>query len=92
MGKIGSGNPYVYADNEPTMQVDPSGRLTCGGAQFLFYASAFFLAGGTIAAVVATGGVAAPLAAAAFGAGVGSVALAYSADQVSTSCNNTSLF
>ena len=26
VGKIGSGNPYVYADNEPTMQVEPSGR------------------------------------------------------------------
>ena len=29
VGKIGSGNPYVYADNVPTMQVDPSGRDTC---------------------------------------------------------------
>jgi RHS repeat-associated protein len=26
VGKIGSGNPYVYAGNVPTMQVDPSGR------------------------------------------------------------------
>jgi RHS repeat-associated protein len=26
VGKIGSGNPYVYADNEPNMQVDPSGK------------------------------------------------------------------
>ena len=24
---IGSGNPYVYAGNEPNMQVDPSGRF-----------------------------------------------------------------
>jgi RHS repeat-associated protein len=27
IGKIGSGNPYVYGGNVPTMQVDPSGRL-----------------------------------------------------------------
>jgi len=26
VGKIGSGNPYVYAGNVPNMQVDPSGR------------------------------------------------------------------
>ena len=26
VGKIGSGNPYVYADNVPNMRVDPSGR------------------------------------------------------------------
>jgi hypothetical protein len=31
VGKIGSANPYVYADNVPTMQVDPSGRATCIG-------------------------------------------------------------
>jgi RHS repeat-associated protein len=28
VGKIGSGNPYVYADNVPNMQTDPSGRFT----------------------------------------------------------------
>ncbi len=28
VGKIGSGNPYVYADNVPTMLTDPSGRDT----------------------------------------------------------------
>lgn len=26
VGKIGSGNPYVYAGNEPNMETDPSGR------------------------------------------------------------------
>ena len=28
VGKIGSGNPYVYADNVPNMFTDPSGRDT----------------------------------------------------------------
>ncbi len=31
VGKIGSGNPYVYAGDVPNMQVDPSGRATCIG-------------------------------------------------------------
>lgn len=52
-----SANPYVYADDDPVNGVDPSGRITCGAARFLFYAGAAFLAGGTIAGVVATGGV-----------------------------------
>jgi len=41
VGKIGSGNPYVYADNVPTMHVDPSGAkswldwfLLCVGIPF----------------------------------------------------------
>ena len=29
VGRIGSGNPYVYAGNVPTMKVDPSGRSNC---------------------------------------------------------------
>jgi len=54
---VPSANPYVYADDDPVNGVDPSGRITCGAARFLFYAGAAFLAGGTIAGVVATGGV-----------------------------------
>ncbi len=34
VGKIGSGNPYVYADNMPNMQTDSSGKYT--GPQFWY--------------------------------------------------------
>ena len=54
MGKIGSGNPYVYAGNVPNMLTDPSGRdcitdallATAGGIL------AAFTAGGYLAALL----------------------------------------
>ena len=44
VGKVGSGDAYVYADNAPVMTTDPSGRATCfnqlGGASTILLFSA----------------------------------------------------
>jgi len=58
VGKIGSSNPYVYAGNEPTMQVDPSGRDTTSEVNCVFTAivSATALLGGLVTVITSAFG------------------------------------
>jgi len=62
VGKIGSGNPYVYADNVPNVATDPSGRLSCIDtivlAAVAVYGAADF---GEAVAIAASTAVAGPL-------------------------------
>ncbi len=97
IGKIGSGNPYVYAGNEPNMQVDPSGRFTCGGDQANVVIGGVLLAAVTIIAVVATGGLAGlalgiAYATVATGAAGGAFGLAQLTDAATTACCNQPLY
>ena len=54
VGKIGSGNPYVYAGNVPNMATDPSGRnITPDGAAAVIFGLIAAACG--VGALIATG-------------------------------------
>ncbi len=69
---MGSGNAYVYADNVPVMQTDPSGKIQCKPMLFLCVGGA--APGIAVLAIttVFTGGLAA-VAALTYGAAIGSL-------------------
>jgi hypothetical protein len=51
VGKVGSGNAYVYADDMPVMMTDPSGKIACSdsvignGIEWIFTAVAAYAIG-----------------------------------------------